>query len=526
MMDSSLATCLDLRHTTYENVVNCLEAISNKSVLKVLKLFETPICKLNNQILNDFRFLIEINLSNCYIYEFENGVFQNAIHLESIDLSNNLIFRVENNLFEMNTKLKTIILKNNLLDDCKITTNSVLEYLEIFDLSYNYISKLEENCLNFPNLKRLHLNYNQIKIVMSRAFEKLPNLTHLLLDHNKLRIVNGIIFNPLISLEYLNLNNNLITYIPPSIFWKLTQLKSLYFKSNLVIQHIRDFYFIFNTKLTDLDLSDNIRITLGKNLFFMCEDVANLNLKIHKCFDVSLVRNLTSLKQFELRLESNEQFSLDSNFWNGFENKQSLTTLTLIFQKVRLISLCDFTNLINLISLHIECENPNKNGCDLKLARIVNRMPKLQKLILKNLNSFIVTEFRLLRNNLNYFDITGVKNGTFENSLFTFKHLKYLNLSFSELGEIGNNVFFYLTNLEHLDLSHTKITSIRSLVFNNNRKLRFLNCSNCLITHIDHFAFRNQSNLSMLDLSNNQFGRKLSPRVLFGLRMESCCIFL
>ena len=508
-----METHLELFNKSYNDV---LTSVSNKFGIYFLKIIGTPMATIEKDLINEFSNLIDLNLSNCSLTGFEDGAFNKIIHLKSINLSNNCLSSIDKSLFETNTKLKIIILQNNLLNFPNIKF-SLLEDLDILDLSYNRISKLIEDTLNFANLKVLYLNCNQIQSVMLCTFYQLPKLTHLTLEHNELNELHQNTFDQLKELQFLNLNHNYIETLPVSIFWILKELKGIYLKSNLLKDKISRLLFFYNVELVEIDLSGNKLSAVKHYSFENCVHVMSLSLKIRGSFQVYSIKKFEFLTKFELFYESDGLFYLTGYFWNTFKDLNSLKTLILIFQKVQTMKMCVFP--VNLEHLHIECKEPNDNELVIRLSSALNWTTKLKKLVLKNLNSFTITKFPL-KCDLTYLDLRGINNCIFDYEFNTFTNLEHLNLSFSGLVDIREFVFIYLVNLQHLDVSHTQITTITSVAFQNNRKLRYLNCSHCLIETIEDWSFQYLHNLVVLDLSHNRL-LSISTYALFGLR-DTC----
>ena len=525
-MEPQSTRSISLLNKTYNDVVRILNAIGTKSEINVLKIFQTVILEFKTEIFNGFNNLIDLDLSNCSICILEGNVFENTPHLKFLNLSFNLINSIDTNLFKMNSKLHTLNLKNNFFDDINTTTYSALNFLEILDLSHNYISVLNANCLNCQNLKKLYLNYNRIGNMASTAFHQLPKLTSLRLDNNRVNKLENAIFEKLINLEYLNLSHNLIEATYYTLFWNLKELKSVHLSNNLISHTFDKFLFIYNIKLVEVDLSENNYSLMNVNSFHRCYNIRSLKVQVCGYFEISMIKYLPSLVQFQLFYKPAQQFFLNVHFWRYLQQKVQLTILKLIFQEIDVIHLCVFSYLVNLEYLHIECKKPNNhNSYFLRFKKNFDRMPKLRQLTLKNLNNCTIWSFDFTYNNLKYLDLTGIKNSQFTHSFYTFEPLEHLNLSFSELCNIEENVFKYLVNLRYLDIGHTKITSIQSMSFYYNSQLRFLICSYCLINTIEELSFRTLDKLKVLDLHHNYL-ENISENTFFGLRRDSCVIIM
>ena len=519
-----METSLHIFNENYNEVVNHLVTKSDKAVITNLKITYCIIGDLQQHTLHGYQNVLDLDLSNCCICLLENGVFSHLVHLKSINLSNNVIESISN-AFDTNSKLQQINLKDNVLKSVCKTSFSVLEQLEILNLSYNNIWVLEEHFLNCPILKVLHLNNNEIKEVASSAFYQLPNLNTVILDDNKIEKLAANVFHKSINLRHLSLNNNGLSEISLNFLWKMTELKSLQLKNNLITQAIDNTLFSYNQNLFDVNLSDNNISGIQKDAFNNCRNMKSLKLSTYYTFNINSIKNLNSLTKFELFYRTPKGFSLTYRFWCIFKSKTDLTILKLIFQNIQVVQLCIFSHLINLEHLHIECLEPNNNYRDFNFSSLFRRMPKLKRLVFKKLNSFTVSKCSLQAENLKHLDLTGVKNAVIDFLFQGFRHLKYLNLSFSDVKYVSKYGFYNLPNLVDIDLQYSQIASIHSYVFKNNYKLKTINCSNCRIVSIDEFSFQNLQSLVLLDLRNNCLG-PLSDNVFFGLNSDICSVLL
>ena len=518
-------TVISIINKTYTEMETDLNAVGNKSNATTLSIIHSPIIEIKVTVLNDFKNLVDLNLSKCIICRFEHGVFDNLKRLKSINLSNNVISLIEDKLFEENRQLETIILKNNLLDSFSKMAFSHSKHLDTLDLSYNHIFVVKKYCLNCAQLKKFYLNNNQIRHVMRSAFYHIPNLMCLALDNNQIDYLEWEIFDNSKNLRHLSLNNNQITQLDDHMFHELPQLTKLFLKNNLLAQKIDGVLFFLNSKLTDLDLSDNRITNIEKLTFANCINLKTLHLKVTGKFTVMSIDHLKSLSKFELYYEPRETFSLRRSFWIKLLNKDQLTVLKLIIQKIELISLCNFAPLKNLEYLHIECLQPNNTVKDIHFYTCFNSLLKLTKLVLKRLNSYTISKSTVKVQRLSHLEVVGFRNSVINYMFNQFVSLVYLNLSFSGFKFITKTAFELLINLEHLKFEYSQLRMIQQHLFKNNVKLKIINGSNCHIRFIADFSFQNLEKLVLLDLRHNLF-HNASGNVFFGLNRATCRIRL
>ena len=516
---------VSLVRKTYDEVINKFAEITDQLVVNVIKILETPIGVLRKNLLCGFVNLIDLELNNCAIFMLKNDVFEDLINLVTINLSDNVITSINNNLFESNLKLKTIIFKNNLLHSINGATFCRLDDIQTLDFSYNHISELGDELLKCQNLNELRLNNNFITNITYGALENCPNLTHLVLDNNVIDNIECNIFEKLRNLKYLNLNCNRISQIYPCSFYRLTELNTLYLKNNRLSHKICGTIFSQNSKLLDLDLSENDIPIVAKYTFDDCPNLTSLNLKVRGHFEICSIRNSKSLTRFQLHYSPYKKFAFTSGFWGFLKNKFQLTVLVLIFKEVCDVRLCDFSCLPNLEHLHIEFLKPNKCVRDINFVLCFDHMSNLKTLILKKLNCFTISKTNIVTRNLIHIDLTGVQNTLIDCIFHTFTRLQYLNLSFSGVTYLISAAFEILVHLEHVNLEFSKISSINKSLFRNNCELRILNFANCCIDVIEDGSFSNLHKLQSLDLRNN-FLANITEFTFSGLNRETCNILL
>ena len=511
---------LTIFNKNYDDAKRQLNEVVKKLDVRTLTILYTTIGVMKKCLLSNYKYLINVALSNCNICILEQSIFDNLIHLKTINLSNNLISYVSVNLFQANTQLECIFLRNNLLKVINKMSFSMLQKLDVLDLSYNYITLLDQNFIYCLNLKRLHLNYNQISKMLATAFNHLPNLTHLALNNNKITRLEDTIFRQTVNLRHLNLNNNVIGSIRLNFLTGLTQLTHFTVSNNLFSQSIDRYTFIQNQNLLEIDLSENEILMIEREAFTNCNHLKWLKLKVVGEFNSRSITHLESLTKFELVYETGTNFYLGPEFFRFLINKHQLVELKLIFDNLCIIRLCSFSVLINLEYLHIECKNPNNFKCCINFVSYFQKMAKLKKLALIRLNYCQITRFTFDNSHeITHLDLTAIQNRDY--ILYKFRNLKHLNLSFSKIENIGTNVLKNLTELESLNLSHSKLKVIKSTDFEHNVQLRYLDCSNCRIKTIEDFSFRNSVNLLLIDFSNNSIRLRITRKTVHGLKKEA-----
>lgn len=187
-------------------------------------------------------------------------------------------------LFVTFPKLTTIYMWNTGVRNIPWQSFINANNLVALDLSHNNITTLNaENRGVFSlakNLRRLHLDHNDISEISGLAFEGLLQLTHLYLDCNNIVVISAITLAPLKSLNILHLNENRIERIGKNFLQYNNKLFSIHLHENNItrfetlLDHLRcvqDFT-LQNNSIEDLNHIDinainiNIRNTSSRGL--------------------------------------------------------------------------------------------------------------------------------------------------------------------------------------------------------------------------------------------------------------------
>lgn len=140
-----------------------------------------------------------------------------------------------------------------------------------------------------PNLERLNLSHNQIRMLRGSPFLGLKKLQAFDLSHNYLRVLSKTTFRDLASLEVLRLFGNFIGFIEKSTFASLVRLQSLDLTQNNLTRFRTD-SFRGLASLQHLYLQRNPLQELEPKLFSEMTNLKTLQLGI--CGRIGEVRRL------------------------------------------------------------------------------------------------------------------------------------------------------------------------------------------------------------------------------------------
>lgn len=182
-----------------------------------------------------------IGFENCEFKKFEKNVFKTFPNLHTLNIANVQLETLHMKTFsEANEKLKTFIAHSNHLTEIPahvfvhaeniisvdFSNNSInridvlafdgLNYLNTVNLSRNFISQLDSQCLSVPSLSVLDLSYNNLSYLNENIFRS--DLKQLDLSYNPIGNLRINTFAFLTNLEYLNLRHTNITSIELGTF--------------------------------------------------------------------------------------------------------------------------------------------------------------------------------------------------------------------------------------------------------------------------------------------------------------------
>ncbi|XP_012288278.1 protein artichoke [Orussus abietinus] len=405
--------------------------------------------------------------------------------------------------FSKGIKLRRLQMAHNRLTELKYESFAGLNYLLDADFSYNFIRRIDPEAfrdspglitlelqnnplgeidghfLNCRTLLYLDLNSCGIRRLNDRFFHNTTNLNKLDLSNNPLRRIEPGPFDHLTSLEYLNLNACNLTHVSPDAFSHLENLRELKMAEN-------DLKSISWTNL----LAPLVRL---EHLDIRKTGITNLP-------GDAFAKNLY-LRQ--LVLAENELWHLDVGNTLG-HNLHSLQSLDLSHCNLQdRLSEEAFRNASKLRVLKLD-GNPMFAA---DLTAVLRHLPKLHKLSLSNCSlRKLPSAFDVLEN-LQELDIShNPLNNAFVSLLNPLRSLEYLDMSYCNLGYVGNNTFAQMTSLKKLVLSGNKFHTLEEGLFANLTRLESLDLMNCgLKAPIDPKVFGDHpyANVMELKMSGN-----------------------
>lgn len=231
---------------------------STKEYLIVVKNLEKWVNKAPNQTEKNTRSIAQKKIIHAYEHQATklnlskinltslppSKIWSSMSNLKEINLSYNQITKIEDNAFNGLINLETLDLYNNNLTKILASNFNSLNNLKKLDLSNNQINSIDANAFSIlTRLNILILSNNYITIIKDNYFNKLINLEELILSYNKIRKIEDNAFTNtnltrLITLDLIY--NNIITLDIDKIWSELIHLETLDLTGNSVDSNSED----------------------------------------------------------------------------------------------------------------------------------------------------------------------------------------------------------------------------------------------------------------------------------------------
>ncbi|OCT74125.1 TLR4 interactor with leucine rich repeats [Xenopus laevis] len=220
-----------------------------------------------------------------------------------------------------------------------------------YSLGGNFISNISAlDFVQFPQLQRLDLQYNQICSIHLKAFENLSQLEELYLGNNLLATLAPGALAPLRKLKVLNVNGNRLHNISRASFSNLAALIKLRLDGN-DIQNLQGSPFSALSNLLYLHLENNKITNISKNAFTGLGKLRLLSLSGNPQNFLRQPTFLPLRSLSTLTMAGNQLQQLGSSMFNGL---QKLSRLILSSNQISVIQTKTFLGLDLLQELHLD----------------------------------------------------------------------------------------------------------------------------------------------------------------------------
>lgn len=296
--------------------------------------------------------------------------------------------------------------------------------VRVLCLAGNFIGNVSSLALApYGHLTRLDLQFNQIRRVHPKAFEKLVELEELYLGHNLISTLHPGTFEPLQKLAVLYGNDNDIRELAGGTFGKLDSLVRLRLDKNS-IELLSKFVFKHLSSLTFLHLESNQLRHIYHQTFSSLTKLQFLNLSDNKITQLHHTALFSQLRSLVTLLLSGNQITHISN--HVFQKLKKLTKLSLSNNNILRLENNTLKGLARLQELTIDD----------------NELTEIPASVLEPLS-------RIERLDLSDNQITRIDPAAF----IRLAHLRELDLSNNRLRRISGGAFTSNTALFQLDLS-------------------------------------------------------------------------
>ncbi|XP_060534843.1 toll-like receptor Tollo isoform X1 [Cylas formicarius] len=373
-------------------------------------------------------------------------------------------------------KLKTLDLHGNDLKALKRNQFKGLRDVEVLDLSFNSIPKIDSTHLgDLTKMSFLNVSHNQLTELTRGAFARNTVLRVLNMSFNKIKKLDTNSFRGMRFLRRLYLSDNLISDVGRGTFGSLQRIGTIDLARNLIRKI--DYQMFYQLNLIEvIDVSEN-NVTEIQKLAF--KDVYLTN--------IDLSRN--NISKIEI---------------GAFENCANITRLDLSYNQLRSLPKKAFDETTYATELQFSYnfftsldQIPLHNMSGLKILNVShNLIESIPKKTFPKLYELHTID--LAHNNL-----SDIFNAVFQ-TLFS---LRYLNMSHNSLQSIKPSTFGPVPTLLYLDMSYNRLENIAKSALTRLASMRDLILRGNKLTSL----FILPISTSSLDLSHNEFA-ELPPK--------------
>ncbi|XP_029159669.1 tsukushin-like [Nylanderia fulva] len=151
--------------------------------------------------------------------------------IQVLDIIGNHLIELKNDSLHPYKKLIFIYLRNNWIINIEETVFANQPYLQMLDLSFNYIFNLPKSLFQLPYLRTLYLDHNRLTDIVFKMKVTSP-LRLLQLSKNSLHVIPNIGVQP--TLLNLNVSDNFITWVSTENLAPFCSLKVLDMTGNKI----------------------------------------------------------------------------------------------------------------------------------------------------------------------------------------------------------------------------------------------------------------------------------------------------
>lgn len=380
----------------------------------------------------NFSLLRVLKLNECEIDKIDPKAFKSASSLEELDLANNFLQSVPVDIFHQHCpNLEMVSLRNN--PELDIPTGKPF--------------------FKSDSVQELDLSGCGVTKVSQQSFTALPSLTFVNLEHNAIEYVHPDAFSQLLLLEEINLSFNLIINVPPNLPSTI-QILSMRGNPELNVSSLTDLS--TEVSINELDISQCNIDRLPRDVFYNLRSLITLNISHNHLTNLYSPFVLRQLRYLDLSFNSLSG-GLDKNLLTHSPNLESLK---LAWNDGLLLP--DFGFLGDLTSLYFL----DVSGCGMTAVRTasIDTLTGLSHLNLSH-NALQTIPPHIFKStphlstvDLSYNDLDKIPHVLFEEN----KKLRHLYLSHNENleGVLRKDLLANSVALKTLDISYCSYSNV------------------------------------------------------------------
>lgn len=186
---------------------------------------------------------------------------------------------------ERNRKIKTLKITNLQSENLPVNVGESFPNLISYSASETSFRILKrENLRHLRMLELLSFKNGQLIRIRRDAFEDVPNLQRLELDYNLIKVISPENFREMQKLEFMSLSNNEIEEVSPRMFRNLLNLKEINISNNKIAS-ITGETFKSNRRLRNIYIKNNNLMFVDSTTFNGLKELKVLSLNGNNCVD-------------------------------------------------------------------------------------------------------------------------------------------------------------------------------------------------------------------------------------------------
>ncbi|XP_030759456.1 protein artichoke [Sitophilus oryzae] len=510
------------------HVARLFGSLLYKLKLRILRIEDTPL-----EAVEDFTFLgvnnslNELHIVNSSLAEFPTEAFKILGNLTILNIDGHNLTELPKNAFvdsDMTGKLLRLHIVNGKLNTPPIEALQHLRKLKTLDLHGNQLKDLKRNQFKgLRDVEVLDLSFNNLTKIDGTHLGDLTKMSWLNISHNSITELTRGAFARNTVLRVLNMSSNKIKKLDSNSFRGMRFLRRLFLADNLLTDVGRGTFSALQ-RIGTIDLARNFLKKIDYQMFFQLNFAELVDVSENNVTEVQKLA-FKDLYLTTINLSKNNISKIESG---AFENCANMTKLDLSFNSLKTLPKKAFDETTYATELQFSYnyftsfdQIPLHNMTGLKILNVSHNLienvpkktfPKLYELhtidiSYNNLsdifNAVFQTLFSLRTLDLSHNSMTSIKPSTFG----PLPTLLKLDMSYNQLENIAKSAFTRLASTRELILHHNNISSLFILPISTSH----LDLSHNNFEELPSKLWPSMNSLLNLDLSFNNLGDSLEP---------------